>query len=140
MLIGPGTAFKAILTEINGARIYVAAMCNGMMRSTISIAYGAQRQSFGKPLNAIESWQADLTTAKGALDVSEALTAVAVELVKVEAKIAAVSCAQTHLPALLHLMGAEGLRAEHPFTRHIAAAQIAEFADGTTNILKQRVA
>jgi alkylation response protein AidB-like acyl-CoA dehydrogenase len=37
-------------------------------------------------------------------------------------------------------MGAEGLRPEHPFTRHIAAAQIAGFTDGATNILKDRVA
>jgi len=51
-----------------------------------------------------------------------------------------VTCAQTHLPQLLQLMGAEGLRPEHPFTRHLAAAQIAGFTDGATNILKDRVA
>ncbi len=149
-LIAPGTAFKAILTEINAARTYVAAMCNGMMSAAIETvqSYGATRHSFGKPLNAIPSWQAHLADAVAALEASTAVTAKAVTLVTnaqdaqlaaAEAKIAAVTCAQTHLPQLLQLMGAEGLRPEHPFTRHLAAAQIAGFTDGATNILRERV-
>lgn len=50
------------------------------------------------------------------------------------------TAAHTHLPQVLQLMGAEWLRSEHPFTRHLAAAQIAGFTDGATNILKERVA
>ncbi len=149
-LIAPGTAFKAILTEINGARTYVAAMCNGLLARAIhdAAAYGAHRQSFGKPLNAIPSWQAGLSAAKDALDASEATTAQATELVNAgqdaqllaaQAKIDAVTAAQKHLPELLQLMGAEGLRPEHVFCRHIAAAQSAGFTDGATNILKDRV-
>lgn len=149
-LIPPGTAFKAILTEINAARTYVAAMCNGMTRAAIKVAeaYGATRHSFGKPLHAIPSWQAHLDAAKAALDVSHAATDAAIRLVSrdqdaqlaaAQAKITAVGCAQTHLPELLQLMGAEGLRPEHPFTRHLAAAQVAGFTDGATNILKDRV-
>lgn len=151
LLIPPGTAFKAILTEINGARTYVAAMCNGMLDRAIRdvTEYGARRQSFGKPLSAIPSWQAALSAAKATLETAERLTARAVDLVNTgqdaqlaaaQAKIEAVTAAQEHLPRLLHLMGAEGLRPEHPFARHIAAAQIAGFTDGATNILKDRVA
>ena len=151
LLIAPGTAFKAILTEINGARTYVAAMCNGMVSQAIDdvTAYGARRHSFGKPLNAIPSWQDALCAAEVALKASKELTAQAIALVDTgrdaqlaaaQAKIGAVTCAQAHLPELLHLMGAEGLRPEHPFSRHIAAAQIAGFTDGATNILKDRVA
>ena len=150
LLIAPGTAFKAIMTEINGARTYVAAMCNGMLARAIhdAAAYGARRQSFGKPLNAILSWQAGLSAAKAALDASEATTAQATALVNsgkdaqllaAQAKIDAVTAAQKHLPELLQLMGAEGLRPEHVFCRHIAAAQSAGFTDGATNILKDRV-
>eukprot|EP01035_Chromulina_nebulosa_P012369 gene12368-16483_t len=36
--IGNGTAFKAILSEINGARIYVAAMCCAMVSSALRVA------------------------------------------------------------------------------------------------------
>lgn len=151
MLIAPGTAFKAILTEINAARTYVAAMCNGMLaRATCDAAtYGARRHSFGKPLNAITSWRAGLSAAETALNASQARTAQATDLVNTgqdaqlvaaQAKIDAVTAAQTHLPELLQLMGAEGLRSEHVFCRHIAAAQIAGFTDGATNILKDRVA
>ncbi|MFK7838026.1 MAG: acyl-CoA dehydrogenase family protein [Sulfitobacter sp.] len=151
MLIAPGKAFKAILTEINGARTYVAAMCNGMLARGVhdAAAYGARRHSFGKPLKVIPSWQAGLAAAEAALSASQALTAKATELVNTgqdaqlsaaQAKIDAVTSAQAHLPELLQLMGAEGLRSEHVFCRHIAGAQIAGFTDGATNILKDRVA
>ncbi|MFK7838548.1 MAG: acyl-CoA dehydrogenase family protein [Sulfitobacter sp.] len=151
LLIEPGSAFKAILAEINAARAYVAAMCNGMVASAIHdvTEYGANRHSFGKPLNAIPSWQAAFSEAKVALNTAQDQTAHAIELVNTghdsqlaaaQAKIVAVACAQRHLPELLQLMGAEGLRPEYAFTRHIAAAQIAGFTDGATNILKDRVA
>lgn len=151
LLIAPGTAFKAILSEINAARTYVAAMCNGMLRRAIHdvTAYGARRHSFGKPLNAIPSWQEAVCAAQAALKTSEQLTTKAIaladsggdsQLAAAKAKVDAVRTAQTHLPELLQLMGAEGLRPEHVFTRHIAASQIAGFTDGATNILKDRVA
>lgn len=151
MLAAPGTAFKAILQEINAARTYVAAMCDGMMQAALdsAAAYGAERCSFGKPLNAIPRWQTEFETAQTALMQARTATRQAVEkvtqgadaqLAAAKAKIGSVSCAQTHIPRLLQLMGAEGLRPEHPFTRHIAAAQIAGFTDGATNILKDRVA
>lgn len=151
MIAAPGTAFKAILQEINAARTYVAGMCDGMVQAALdSVAvYGAERCSFGKPLNAIPRWQTEFEAAQTALAQSRNVTRLAVEkvtqgadaqLAAAQAKIGSVSCAQTHLPRLLQLMGAEGLRPEYPFTRHIAAAQIAGFTDGATNILKDRVA
>ncbi|MFG6513496.1 acyl-CoA dehydrogenase family protein [Sulfitobacter sp. TB366] len=151
MLAAPGTAFKAILQEINAARTYVAAMCNGMVQAALdsAAAYGAERCSFGKPLNAIPRWQTEFEAARTTLMQARHATEQAVDkvsqcadaqLAAAEAKISSVSCAQTQLPRLLQLMGAEGLRPEHPFTRHIAAAQMAGFTDGATNILKDRVA
>ena len=151
MISAPGTAFKAILNEINAARTYVAAMCDGMMQAALDSAarYGAERSSFGKPLNAIPRWQDEFKSAETALARARNTTQQAIDqvtqgadaqLVAAEAKIGSVTCAQTYLPRLLQLMGAEGLRPEHPFTRHIAAAQIAGFTDGATNILKDRVA
>lgn len=150
-LIAPGTAFKAILTEINSARTYVAAMCDAMVSTAVRTVetYGANRHSFGKPLSAIPSWQAHLAEAKAALKDAQDTTARAVNLIArgqdaqlaaAQAKISSVTCAQIHLPQLLQLMGAEGLRPQYPFTRHLAAAQIAGFTDGATNILKDRVA
>tara|TARA_R110002020_G_C16320147_1_gene774723 strand:+ start:7074 stop:8198 length:1125 start_codon:yes stop_codon:yes gene_type:complete len=151
MISAPGVAFSAIMNEINAARTYVAAMCDDMVQAALDHAatYGVQRSGFGKPLNAIPSWQAEFDAAHSALAQARAMTLRAVEqvaqgddaqLAAAEAKIGSVICAQTYLPKLLQLMGAEGLRPEYPFTRHIAAAQIAGFTDGATNVLKERVA
>jgi len=151
LLIPPGRAFKSILIEINGARAYVAAMCNGLMRAALdqATAYGHKRQSFGQPLDTYASWRAPLEAAHFALSISQDITAKAVALVDggqdaqlaaAEAKVAAVDTCQRHLPALLHAMGATGLSPDYCFARHIAAAQIAGFTDGTTSLLKRRIA
>ena len=45
-----------------------------------------------------------------------------------------------HIAALMHAMGAEGLRVQHPLLRHLAAAQVATLTDGSTEMLLDRVA
>ena len=57
-----------------------------------------------------------------------------------QAKVHAVQTCQRHLPALLHAMGAEGLRAAHGLTRHLAAVQSAALTDGAITPLLERVA
>lgn len=150
LLLPPGTAFKSILTEINGARTYVAAMCCAMLETALDQAarYGEVRKTFGKPLSAHQGWRLHLAQARGDLSAAQALTDRAIarvaagedaQLAAAEAKIQAVEASQRHLPALLHAMGAEGLRAEHCFTRHLAAAQVAGLTDGSTTMLRERV-
>ncbi|MHA6345618.1 acyl-CoA dehydrogenase family protein [Roseivivax sp. CAU 1761] len=151
MLLPPGTAFRAILDELNGARAYVAAMCCGMLRAALDRAagYGATRHSFGRPLAGHQAWRLALARAATDLAAAEALTDRAVaavetgaeaRLLAAQAKLSAVAAAQTHLPALLHAMGAEGLRPEHPMARHLGAAQIAALVDGSTEMLLEQVA
>lgn len=151
LLLPPGTAFKSILAEINGARTYVAAMCNGMLRAAIDGAacYGKTRLSFGKPLADHPAWRSALGQAETELAASQALAGMAIhcietgqdaQLAAAKAKVLAVATCQRNLPEMLHAMGAEGLRPEHPFTRHLAAAQMAALTDGATNILRDRVA
>jgi alkylation response protein AidB-like acyl-CoA dehydrogenase len=151
LILPPGTAFRAILEEINGARAYVAAMCCGMLDAALkaAAAYGGGRIVFGRALTDHPAWRQGLAEAETALAAVRALTAEAVGLVSrgedarlaaAQAKIAAVETCQLHLPALLHAMGAEGLRPEHCLTRHLAAAQTAALADGATALLKQQVA
>ncbi len=150
-LVAPGKAFKTVLTEINGARAYVAAMCNAMLRAAITEAnaYGAHRTTFGAPLKDHASWQHALNAAQTDLAVAEGLVARAVkdvdrgadaQLSAAEAKVECILICQHHMPSLLHAMGAEGLRPAHCFTRHLAAAQVAGFTDGATNMLRDRVA
>lgn len=151
LLLPPGAAFKSILTEINAARSYVAAMCNAMLGAAIRDAadYGARRQSFGKPLEQLPAWRQPLGAAETDHAAARALTERAVALVErgedaqlaaAEAKIFAVEAAQRHIPQMLHAMGAAGLLPDYCFTRHLAAAQIAGFTDGATGILRDRVA
>jgi len=150
LLLAPGSAFKSILCEINAARTYVAAMCNAMLAAALKEvqAYGATRHTFGKPLNAHPSWQQLLDLACVDAGVARALTDQAITLIEsggdardaaARAKVHATQTCQHHLPALLHAMGAEGLRPEHCFTRHLAAAQIAGLTDGATNLLRNRL-
>jgi alkylation response protein AidB-like acyl-CoA dehydrogenase len=150
LLLPAGTAFKAILEEINGARIYVAAMCCGMVSAALRIvqAYGGTRRTFGKPLDEHASWRekpAECATALAAAWalVEQAITATEtggdVRHLAAAAKVNAVALAQRELPRLMHAMGAEGLREIHPFARHVGAAQIATLADGSTAMLLDRL-
>lgn len=151
-LLSPGEgAFKSIMSEINGARVYVAAMCCGMLKAALDCVkeYGHQRQSFGQPLETHQAWRFSLAQAETDLAVSRNFVYFAAQqvdcerdaqLVSAQAKIHAVNTCQKYMPALLHAMGAEGLREEYPFARHLAATQAATLVDGSTEMLLERVA
>lgn len=151
VILPAGTAFKAILSEINGARIYVAAMCCAMVSAGLRLAraYGQTRQSFGKPLEQHPAWREPLARCTTQLAAAWALVETAIMATEAggdtrhlaaAAKVNAVSLAQTQLPALLHAMGAEGLKESYPFARHLGAAQIAALTDGSTAMLLDRLA
>lgn len=150
LLLPAGTAFKAILEEINGARIYVAAMCCAMVSAALRLAqaHGETRQTFGKPLNQHANWREGLALSATALAASWALVQAAITATETQgdvrhlaaaAKVHAVNLAQQHLPGLLHAMGAEGLRESYPFVRHIGAAQMAALTDGSAAMLLDRL-
>jgi alkylation response protein AidB-like acyl-CoA dehydrogenase len=147
----PGLAFKSILNEINGARIYVAAMCCGMLDSALRVVgdYGGRRKAFGKPLSQHQGWRWIQAEAAVELAGARALTKAAaqaleagedVQLAAAQAKILASRVAVRRLPELLHAMGAEGLRRSHPLGRHLIGAQFAGLVDGSTEMLLERVA
>jgi len=151
MLAPPGQAFKPILQAINGARVYVAAMCCAMVDESLRAvaAFGAQRRTFGRPLQEHQGWRWLLADASVDLAAARALVDAAAQRIDTgadaqgaaaRAKIFATRMAQTHLAALLHAMGSEGLSERHPLLRHLAAAQVAGFVDGSTEMLKERVA
>jgi alkylation response protein AidB-like acyl-CoA dehydrogenase len=151
LLHPPGEAFKAALGSINGARIYVSAMCCGMVAECLRVAseYGLERHTFGKPLLGHQGWRWSLADA--AIDLEAARLLVDAAAARVEsgsetqtaaarAKVFATRMAGRHIAALMHAMGAEGLREHHPFLRHLAAAQVATLVDGSTEMLLERVA
>jgi alkylation response protein AidB-like acyl-CoA dehydrogenase len=151
LLHPPGEAFKAALGSINGARIYVAAMCCGMVAECLRVAseYGLERHTFGKPLLGHQGWRWSLADAAIELEAARLLVDAAAARVDsgsetqtaaARAKVFATRMAGRHIAALMHAMGAEGLREHHSFLRHLAAAQVATLVDGSTEMLLERVA
>jgi alkylation response protein AidB-like acyl-CoA dehydrogenase len=151
MVCPPGVAFTDIMDGINRARIYVAAMCCGMVAQALATAsaYGQERLAFGKPLAQHQGWRWQLAQAATALKAGELLVSEAsaridqgadVQAEAAQAKLYATSMAQTQLGELLHAMGAEGFLDRHPFLRHLAASHAAALADGSTAMLLERVA
>ena len=151
LLHPPGEAFKAALASINGARIYVAAMCCGMVSECLRVVsgYGLERHTFGKPLLGHQGWRWSLADATIELEAARLLVDAAAARVDsgseaqtaaARAKVFATRMAGRHIAALMHAMGAEGLREQHPFLRHLAAAQVATLVDGSTEMLLERVA
>lgn len=151
LLQPPGRAFKSALVSINGARCYIAAMCNGMVGEALRVAldYGRQRHAFGRPLAAHQGWRWRLAEADTELQASRLLVAQAAEriesgadaqLAAAQAKLYATRMAERQLPALAQAMGAEGLREHHPFGRHLAGARVACFVDGSSEMLLERIA
>jgi alkylation response protein AidB-like acyl-CoA dehydrogenase len=150
-ILPAGTAFKAILDEINGARIYVAAMCCAMVSASLSLArrHGETRQTFGKALDQHPTWREPLARCATELAAAWALIEAAIVATETRAdtrhiaaaaKVNAVSLAQAQLPVMLHAMGAEGLRQTYPMARHIGAAHLAALTDGSTAMLLDRLA
>jgi alkylation response protein AidB-like acyl-CoA dehydrogenase len=154
LLHPPGQAFKAALASINGARVYVAAMCCGMVAECLHLAaeYGARRYTFGQPLQAHQGWRWSLADAATDLHAARLLVDAAsngiegdprgagAQTAAAEAKVFATRMAGRHIAALMHAMGAEGLRETYPFLRHLAAAQVATLVDGSTEMLLERIA
>ena len=147
----PGAAFKSILNEINGARIYVSAMCCGMVDAALRLVseYGDRRHTFGRPLHQHQGWRWILAEASVDLAGARALTKAAaqaleagedMQLLAAQAKILASRVAAEHLPKLAHAMGAEGLTRRHSLGRHLIGAQFAGLVDGSTEMLLERVA
>lgn len=146
----PGLAFRRALESINGARTYVAAMCCGMLEGALQVAldHGLRRQTFGRPLAEHQGWRWPLAEAEVDLQAAQALVRLACQALEAQApaeklaaqcKVAATRAAATHLPRLLHALGAAGLHPHLPLTRHVQAAQLASLVDGSTEMLLERV-
>jgi alkylation response protein AidB-like acyl-CoA dehydrogenase len=146
----PGEAFKRALGGINGARVYVAAMCCGMVAEALRIAldYATRRQAFGKRLLDHQGLRWSLVEVATELEAARLLTYRGAEIIAREgdavlaaalAKKFAVEMAGRRLDQCMQAMGAEGLREEYPIGRHIASARIAAYVDGTTEIQNERI-
>ncbi len=147
----PGEAFGRALASINGARTYVAAMCNAMLDSAlrIAVAHARERQTFGSPLAERQGLRWMLADAATDLEASRLLTGRAAALIDAgedaveaaaHAKKFGVRIAEDRLRECMQVLGARGLRDSCPIGRHLVGARIANYVDGTTEMQNERIA
>lgn len=150
MLAPPGEAFKLAMKGVNGARVYVAAMCAGMLADALhkALRYGASRETFGKKLLDHQGLNWSLGDAANDLEALRALTAHAGQLIDSDgdavmaaahAKKFAGRVTLQRIADCIQAMGANGLREEHGLGRHLACAKIAAYTDGSTEIMNERI-
>ena len=150
LLAPPGEAFKLAMDLINGARVYVAAMCCGLMASSLdqAIAYTRERTAFGQPIidhqglrwslvdvaTDIEALRALTYQAGAKIDAGVEATAAAAYAKKFAGRVAAPA-----ITACIQAMGANGLKREFTLGRHLTSAKIAAFTDGSTEMMNERI-
>ena len=145
LLLGPGEAFKGAMSGINLTRIDVAAMCCGMLRESLAqaVSYADNRTAFGQPTLEFQGLQWMLADVATDLEAAKLLTARAVDLVEAGSSVAvaaahakkfATRVAFTGIADCMQAMGATGYTSDYPLARHLAAAKMAQFVDGTTEI------
>jgi alkylation response protein AidB-like acyl-CoA dehydrogenase len=151
LFYAPGAAFKTALISITGARIYVAAMCCGMVEEALGLALARarERSTFGQPLIARQGLRWMLADTATDLEAARLLTYRATRLLEAgedavmaaaHAKKFATRMAERRLPDCMQVFGAEGLLESHAIGRHIAAARVAHYTDGTTEMQNERIA
>jgi alkylation response protein AidB-like acyl-CoA dehydrogenase len=145
MILAPGAAFRGAMAGINTARINVAAMCCGMLRESLRIAvdYADGRQAFGRSTLEFQGLNWLLAEVATNLEAAAALTRNAIAcaergddptLAAAHAKKFATRVAFDGVAECMQAMGAAGYATSYPLARHLAAAKMAQFLDGTTQI------
>lgn len=146
----PGEGFKLALGLVNGARVYVAGMCAGMMAGCLETAldYGAERTTFGQPVIRHQGVNWSLGDVANDLEALRGLFWPAGELIErggdavlaaAHAKKFAGRVTVPAITACIQAMGAAGLRQEYPLGRHLACAKIAAYTDGSTEMMNERI-
>ncbi|MEZ5261629.1 MAG: acyl-CoA dehydrogenase family protein [Acidimicrobiales bacterium] len=146
LYVPPGEGFRAAMEGIDAARAIVAAMCCAMLQTALdaAVAHTSGRAAFGRTIADFQGVQwtlADVATDLAAARHLARDAAEAVELRRGDAPVAAAHAkkfatrvAMVGITACMQVMGADGLRHDHPLARHLAGVKIAQYLDGATEI------
>lgn len=145
MLLPPGEAFRGAMGGIDIARAVLATMCCGMLQAGLetALAYSAERRAFGRATVEFQGLQWLLADIATDLEAARLLSLEAarrfddgedVTLAAAHAKKFATRVALARLADCMQIMGANGAKADYPLARHFAAAKLAQFMDGTSEI------
>jgi acrylyl-CoA reductase (NADPH) len=150
LLYPPGKGFKAAMEGVNRARVHVTAMNAGLLDASLTMAlhYGEQRKAFGKSLLDFQGLAWSLADVAAHLDAMRLLAYRGAHLIDkgMDAQEAAAIAkkfgndyALKGVAACMQAMGANGLRADHPLARHLNAAKLLAYTDGTIEMMNERI-
>ena len=134
------------MKAIDIARIVVSFMCIGMLRRGLETAveYIKDRDAFGEPLSAQQGlrWMlADVATDIEAATGLASAASLAFDAAESNMGVSAAHSKKFATRAALHglsqcmqALGANGFRQDRPLARHLAAAKMSHYIDGTTEI------
>lgn len=145
LLVPAGEGFRAAMAGIDIARACVAAMCVGLLRAGLDTVMPRllERHAFGRPLAEQQGLQWQLADVSTNLRACTLLAYDAARLIErdgsapeaaAHAKKFATQAAFAGLSTCMQAMGADGLKQEFPLARHLAAAKMAQYLDGATEI------
>lgn len=146
LYVPPGEGFRAAMEGIDAARALVGAMCSGMLATALAaaVSHTRRRPAFGATIADFQGVQwmladvaTDLVAARRlAYDAAAAVQAGApgAAVAAAHAKKFATRVALGGIAQCMQVMGADGLRHTHPLARHLAAAKVAQYLDGATEI------
>ena len=146
LFVPVGQGFRAAMEGIDAARAVVAAMCSGMLADALgrAVAHTRQRAAFGGKVADFQGVQwmladvaTDLVAARRlAYDAARAVQHGTAEasVAAAHAKKFATRVALGGIAQCMQVMGADGLRQDHPLARHLAAAKVTQYLDGATEI------
>ncbi len=142
----PGTAYRAAMDAIALARVLVAALCVGILRRGVDVGvdYMKSRKAFGQRLADNQGLRWMLADVATDLEATAALVDRAARLIDQNSDEALVATAHAKkfsaraatrgLEQCMQVLGANGLRQDLPIARHFAAAKMAHYLDGTTEV------
>jgi len=145
LLAPPGAGLRYAFRAIDVARASVSAMCCGLMHRGLDVAvdYVQTREAFGQHLADFQGVQWMLADVATDLEAARLLARHAFESVgggrsgsvpAAHAKKFAARAAYRGVSDCMQVMGAEGMKRDHPLALHLAYAKMANYVDGATEV------
>lgn len=152
VLYAPGKGFSMALAGVNKARTHIAAMAAGLLDSALrqAVRHASTRQAFGRPIIEQQGIRWSLAEVSTRLQIMQMLTQRAAALIDAgdDEAVTAAAMAKKYageqcLDAVadcVQVLGASGLLRSQGMARRLLAAKALCFADGTTEMMNERVA
>lgn len=151
MLYAPGDGFRQAMAGVNKARVHMAAMACGLLQGALqqATAYTASRMVFGQPVINQQGLRWSLVDVAMTHDILQMLTRRAADLIEQGAPEAMNAAASAKLYAgnetlaavgqCIQALGARGMTYEQGLTRKLLAAKALCLADGSNEIMRDRL-